>query len=36
MDKTQQTKLDLRGIGWFLAIAFGIAWLLFLPMWLDG
>jgi membrane protease YdiL (CAAX protease family) len=36
MDKTQQTKLDLRAIGWFLAIAFGIAWLPFLPMWLDG
>jgi hypothetical protein len=36
MDKTSQTKLDLRGIGWFLAIAFCVAWLLALPMWLDG
>jgi hypothetical protein len=32
----QQTKLDLRGVGCFLAIAFGAAWLLELPMWLDG
>jgi hypothetical protein len=36
MDKTSQTKLDFREIGWFLAIAFGVAWLPFLPMWLDG
>ena len=36
MDKQQQTKLDLRGIGWFLTIAFGIAWLLELPTLLDG
>ena len=27
MKKTQATKLDLRGIGWFSALAFGIAWL---------
>ena len=36
MDKLQSTKLDLRGIGWFLAIAFGIAWLLAALMWLGG
>jgi membrane protease YdiL (CAAX protease family) len=36
MDKPQQTKLDLRGIGWFLAIAYGIAWLLVVPMWISG
>jgi membrane protease YdiL (CAAX protease family) len=30
-----QRTLDLRGIGWFLLIAFGGAWLLALPLWLD-
>ena len=36
MKKTKKTELDLRGIGWFLALAFAIAWLLELPMLLDG
>ncbi len=36
MEKMQRTELDLRGIGWFLAIAFAIAWLVELPMLLDG
>ena len=36
MNKLRWEGLDLRGIGWFLAIAFGLAWLLELPMWLDG
>ena len=35
MDTSQQHKLNRRGIGWFLLIAFGGAWLLALPMWLD-
>jgi membrane protease YdiL (CAAX protease family) len=29
-------KLDLRGILWFVGIAYGLAWLLELPMALDG
>ena len=34
---TLKTKtLDLKGIAWFLAIAFGLAWLIDLPMYLDG
>ena len=32
----QHDRLDLRGIGWFLAIAFGLAWLLELPMFLSA
>ncbi len=36
MNPLLQTKLDIRGIGWFLVIACGIAWALALPMWLDG
>ena len=36
MDKTRTVKLDLRTLGWFLALAFGIAWALELPMLLDG
>ena len=36
MRKPQPTKLDFRGIVWFLALAFIIAWLLELPMLLDG
>ncbi|MBA3944151.1 MAG: CPBP family intramembrane metalloprotease [Herpetosiphonaceae bacterium] len=31
-----RARLNLRGIGWFLAIAFGLAWILTLPMYLDG
>ena len=30
------STLDRRGIGAFLAIAFGLAWLLDLPIWLSG
>src|SRR5262249_10879248 len=29
-------ELDLKGIAWFIAIAYGLAWLLDLPMYLDG
>ena len=36
MQKLQNAGLDLRAIGWFLGISFGIAWMLELPMWLDG
>src|SRR3712207_104423 len=36
MEKPQTKELDLRGIGWFLVLAFAIAWLLELPMLLDG
>lgn len=36
MEKPQTKELDLRGIGWFLILAFAIAWLLELPMLLDG
>jgi hypothetical protein len=36
VDKTRTAKLDLRALGWFLALAFGIAWALELPMLLDG
>ena len=36
MEKPQIRELDLRGIGWFLVLAFAIAWLLELPMLLDG
>jgi uncharacterized protein len=36
VDKLQRTELDLRGIGWFLVIVFGIAWPLAVPMWLSG
>jgi membrane protease YdiL (CAAX protease family) len=32
----QRDGLDLKGIGWFLVIAYGIAWALALPIWLDG
>jgi len=35
MDMHRRRTLDRRGIGWFLRIAFGLAWLLALPMWLD-
>ncbi len=35
MENTQARELDLRGIGWFLILAFAIAWLLELPMLLD-
>lgn len=30
------TRLDRRGIGWFLLISFGVAWLLDLPVALSG
>jgi uncharacterized protein len=30
------TRINLRGIAWFVAIAFGLAWLLDLPMALSG
>ena len=36
MKKPQTKELDLRAIGWFLILAFAIAWLLELPMLLDG
>jgi hypothetical protein len=36
MEKPQTKELDLRGIGWFLVLAFAIAWLLELRMLLDG
>ncbi len=36
MEKTRTAKLDLRALGWFLALAFGIASALELPMLLDG
>ena len=36
MEKTRTAKLDLRALGSFLALAFGIAWLLEMPMLLDG
>jgi hypothetical protein len=35
-DALRRTKLDLRGIVWFLSIAYGIAWLLAVPVWLGG
>lgn len=35
MEDTQAKELDLRGIGWFLILAFAIAWILELPMLLD-
>lgn len=35
MSATRRDGLNLRGILWFLAIAFGVAWLLELPLWLD-
>jgi membrane protease YdiL (CAAX protease family) len=35
MKKVHTTQLNLRGIGWFLVLAFAIAWLLELPMLLD-
>jgi uncharacterized protein len=35
MDVTPRSPFDWRGIGWFLAIAFGLAWLLDLPIWLS-
>jgi membrane protease YdiL (CAAX protease family) len=36
MNATVGRKLDLRGILWFLGLAYGLAWLLELPMALDG
>jgi hypothetical protein len=36
MEKPRTRELDLRGIGWFLVLAFAIAWLLELPMLLNG
>ena len=36
MDTLQREKLDRRGIVWFLAIAYIVAWLLAVPMWLSG
>ena len=36
MSRAQREGLDVRGIGWFLAIAFGVAWALSAPMLLDA
>ena len=36
MNTLERVKLDDRGIGWFLALAFGLTWLLALPIWLAG
>ncbi len=36
MNWLRQHGLDPRGIGWFVAIAYTLNWLLALPMWLDG
>jgi membrane protease YdiL (CAAX protease family) len=36
MDTTIRPRLDLRGIIWFVVIAYGLAWLLDLPMALSG
>jgi membrane protease YdiL (CAAX protease family) len=36
MDVTPRSPLDWRGTRWFLAIAFGLAWLLDVPIWLSG
>lgn len=36
MNMLKTKVLDLKGIAWFLAIAFGLAWLIDLPMYLDG
>ena len=36
MHTTRNVPLDWRGISAFLAIAFGLAWLLDLPIWLSG
>jgi membrane protease YdiL (CAAX protease family) len=36
MRPTEWDRLDWRGILWFLAIAYALAWLIDLPMYLDG
>ena len=36
MHGTRNVPLDSRGISAFLGIAFGLAWLLDLPIWLSG
>ena len=37
MVNTLKSKgIDLKGIAWFIAIAYGLAWLIDLPMYLDG
>jgi uncharacterized protein len=36
VDTLQGETLDRRGIYWFLVLAFGIAWLMTVPMWLSG
>jgi len=36
MNTQTERKLDWRGIGWFIIIAYGLMWLLALPMYLDG
>jgi hypothetical protein len=34
--KAQVTGIDLRGVGLYLALSFGIAWLAWLGLWLAG
>jgi membrane protease YdiL (CAAX protease family) len=36
MQPLERERPDWRGIAWFLAVAFGLAWLIDLPMYLDG
>jgi len=36
METTLKHKVNWRGIGWFVLIAYGLMWLLALPMYLDG
>jgi uncharacterized protein len=36
METRAPAKLDRRGIVWFVVIAYGLAWLLELPLVLDG
>ena len=36
MRPTEWDRLDWRGIIWFLAIAYALAWFIDLPMYLDG
>src|SRR3712207_2940223 len=36
MDEHTQNNVDVRGLAWYLALAYWIAWLMWTGLWLSG